>query len=78
MNQKLCKRLKREAVFQIGITPTNYNNNIVIKEITVLNAKGEEKLVKVKRTVRVLGDCLRGYYQRLKRNYNSQYGVTHE
>jgi len=67
MNQKLCKRLKREAVVQMGITPTIYNEKRVEKYISILNIDGKIDPKKVVKVTKILGDCTRGYYQHSKK-----------
>jgi glycine cleavage system protein P-like pyridoxal-binding family len=62
MNQKLCKKLHREAVFQLGEIPTLYETKLVNK--TVIR-KGKD--ITIQRPIVILGNCTRKLYQQLKK-----------
>lgn len=75
MNSKLCKKLRREALF-INNKPTFYTEKSVIKEVFSINKEGNKESKFVKKFIIILGECNRKVYKQLKKNYSQQYGVT--
>lgn len=73
MNSKLCKKLRRDAEFRTGNTPTIYYNTVVNKEklpTGELDSKGEPQFHIVDKIKTVMGNCTRKVYKQLKKEEN--------
>ena len=73
MNAKLCKKLRKNAIFISNENEINttYRDKIV-KRVQVstgeLSSKGKPIFKEEQRIIRLLASCVRYYYQQLKRN----------
>lgn len=70
MNQKLCKRLRREAEFTSKFqSATQYETKYHLKEVMVLNKDGTGEPKRVRKPQVTVAACTRLVYLQLKKEH---------